>query len=228
MSINIINPQELARLYKDGTNLDLIDVRIPVEYREVHLEFARSVPLEQLDVAALMQHRNESNNEPLYVICRSGSRGQQACDRFLAAGFSNVINVEGGTLACVQAGVGQRGYLATRILQQKGFSASNIGGGYKTFLLIGKKRCLVSKGKGPPFADFSRWTQGFLTEINNLLFCSDPCMRSERIFGINRSRASVDWLARHEALRHRVASEVFCPTLTAYRRMLCEVPPKHT
>ena len=32
--------------------------------------------------------------------------------------------------------VGQRGYLATRILQQKGYSASNIGGGYKTFKLF--------------------------------------------------------------------------------------------
>ncbi len=32
--------------------------------------------------------------------------------------------------------VGQRGYLATRILMQKGFSAFNIGGGYKTFKLF--------------------------------------------------------------------------------------------
>jgi rhodanese-related sulfurtransferase len=32
--------------------------------------------------------------------------------------------------------VGQRGYLATRILQQNGFSASNIGGGYKTYLVF--------------------------------------------------------------------------------------------
>ena len=31
--------------------------------------------------------------------------------------------------------VGQRGYLATRILQQAGFSAANIGGGYKTYRL---------------------------------------------------------------------------------------------
>ena len=37
--------------------------------------------------------------------------------------------------------VGQRGYLATRILQQKGFSASNIGGGYKTFKLFQPPRC---------------------------------------------------------------------------------------
>ena len=32
--------------------------------------------------------------------------------------------------------VGQRGYLATRILMQKGFSVANIGGGYKTYKLF--------------------------------------------------------------------------------------------
>ena len=32
--------------------------------------------------------------------------------------------------------VGQRGYLATRILRQNGFSASNIGGGFKTYQLF--------------------------------------------------------------------------------------------
>ncbi|MBM4074198.1 MAG: CoA-disulfide reductase, partial [Planctomycetes bacterium] len=32
--------------------------------------------------------------------------------------------------------VGMRGYIATTILRQNGFSASNIGGGYKTYLLF--------------------------------------------------------------------------------------------
>ena len=36
--------------------------------------------------------------------------------------------------------VGQRGYLATRILQQKGYSVSNVGGGYKTFQLFQHSR----------------------------------------------------------------------------------------
>lgn len=35
--------------------------------------------------------------------------------------------------------VGQRGYLATRILRQRGFMASNIGGGYKTYRLFHPK-----------------------------------------------------------------------------------------
>ena len=105
MSITVIKPQELAELCKEGKKIDLIDVRTPVEYREVHVEIARNVPLDQLDPAALMQARNGSANEPLYVICRSGSRGQQACEKFLKAGFSNVVNIEGGTMACVEAGL---------------------------------------------------------------------------------------------------------------------------
>jgi rhodanese-related sulfurtransferase len=32
--------------------------------------------------------------------------------------------------------VGQRGYVATRILRQSGFSAGNLSGGYKTYQLF--------------------------------------------------------------------------------------------
>src|SRR5207245_1745835 len=35
--------------------------------------------------------------------------------------------------------VGQRGYLATRILRQKGFDADNVSGGYKTYRLYRPK-----------------------------------------------------------------------------------------
>lgn len=105
MSIAVIKPQDLAELCKNGQKIDLIDVRTPVEYREIHVEFARNVPLDQLDAAELMQARHGSADESLYVICRSGSRGQQACEKFFKAGFSSVVNVEGGTMACVEAGL---------------------------------------------------------------------------------------------------------------------------
>ena len=104
MSIAVIKPQALAELSKEVHKFDLIDVRTPVEYQEVHLEIARNVPLDQLDPAAEMQSRNGSADDPLYLVCRSGSRGQQACEQFVKAGFSNVVNIEGGTLACVEAG----------------------------------------------------------------------------------------------------------------------------
>lgn len=92
-------------LCKDRKKIDLIDVRTPVEYREVHVDIARNVPLDQLDPAAVMQARNGSANDPLYLICRSGSRGEQACEKFVKAGFTNAVNIEGGTIACVEAGL---------------------------------------------------------------------------------------------------------------------------
>src|ERR1022692_2097678 len=105
MNIAFIKPQELAELCKNGKKIDLVDVRTPVEYREIHLEIARNVPLDQLDVASLMKVHNGSANERLYVICRSGSRGGQACEKLMKAGFLNVVNIAGGTLACVEAGL---------------------------------------------------------------------------------------------------------------------------
>ena len=104
MSVSTITAQQLAELGK-GRKIDLIDVRTPAEFREVHVEQARNVPLDRLDPAAVAQARNGHKDEPLYLICRSGSRGRQACEKFLAAGFTNVVNVEGGTLACVESGL---------------------------------------------------------------------------------------------------------------------------
>ncbi|MGO8748097.1 MAG: rhodanese-like domain-containing protein [Thermoguttaceae bacterium] len=104
MDVSTVSPNELERLCKEGKKIDLIDVRTPVEFREVHVEIARNVPLDQIDVAALMQARN-GTSEPLYIVCHSGSRGRQACEKFITAGFSNVVNIEGGTKACVEAGL---------------------------------------------------------------------------------------------------------------------------
>jgi len=101
--VAIISPAELARLHRSGKRLDLIDVRTPAEFQEVHVEFARNVPLSQLAPAEILQARSGLADEPLYLICRSGGRGQQACEAFQKAGFANVMNVEGGTLACENA-----------------------------------------------------------------------------------------------------------------------------
>jgi rhodanese-related sulfurtransferase len=105
MNTNTISPQQLQELQQTGTAVELIDVRSPVEYREVHVEFARNVPLDQLDPAAVIQARNGAGDQPLYVVCRSGARGEKACEQFLSAGFANVINVDGGTMACEHAGL---------------------------------------------------------------------------------------------------------------------------
>lgn len=103
MNVTTMSPKQLHNLVQSGNSVELIDVRTPVEYREIHVGFARNVPLDQLNATQLASGRN--GLEPLYVICRSGSRGKQACEKFLAAGYTNVVNVEGGTQAWDQAGL---------------------------------------------------------------------------------------------------------------------------
>jgi NADPH-dependent 2,4-dienoyl-CoA reductase/sulfur reductase-like enzyme/rhodanese-related sulfurtransferase len=48
---------------------------------------------------------------------------------------SRLVELPKGRPMVTYCQVGQRGYLATRILMQAGFAVSNLGGGYKTYLL---------------------------------------------------------------------------------------------
>jgi rhodanese-related sulfurtransferase len=105
MSVPTITPTELAELRRRGHAVELIDVRTPAEYRELHADSARLVPLRSLDPDAFMRGRSGAERDPLYMICRSGSRGRQAAEKFHAAGFTNVVNVDGGTLAWEEAGL---------------------------------------------------------------------------------------------------------------------------
>ncbi len=105
MSYPSINPRDLHQLLADNKALELIDVRTPVEYREFRISEAQNVPLDTVDPHAVMQNRKGNASEPLYLICRSGGRSGQACQKFLAAGYENVVNVEGGTLAWDEAGL---------------------------------------------------------------------------------------------------------------------------
>jgi rhodanese-related sulfurtransferase len=103
--IDTISPKELADKHRTGEPVDLIDVRTPVEFREVHVAFARNVPLDRLDPKELIAPCDGSSGRPLYFICRSGGRGRQACEKLAAAGCTHAVNVEGGTLACEAAGL---------------------------------------------------------------------------------------------------------------------------
>lgn len=104
MKTTTISPKQLYETIQSGQSVELIDVRTPAEFQEVHASIARNVPLDQLDAAKIAAERN-GGGQPLYLICRSGSRGNQACEKFLAAGYPNIVNVEGGTQAWEQAGL---------------------------------------------------------------------------------------------------------------------------
>ncbi len=99
-----ISASDLTKLITSGKHIDLIDVRTPIEFRALHVSNARNVPLDVLDPKTF-RTAGGIPSDPIYVVCRSGGRSRQACDKLLAAGVTNVVNVEGGTMACVSAGV---------------------------------------------------------------------------------------------------------------------------
>ena len=99
-----ITCQEFAPLSRKG-GFDMIDVRTPMEFYEVHAVGSLLAPLDTLNPEQIMASRGARAGDPLYVICRTGGRSAQACKAFEKAGFSNVVNVEGGTLAWVAAGL---------------------------------------------------------------------------------------------------------------------------
>ena len=103
MNITSITPKQLQDAFQADQSLELIDVRTPIEFREVHVSFAQNVPLDAMNPQEFTA-RGKDFGKPLYVICRSGGRGKQACEKLIVAGHSSVINVEGGTQGWEQAG----------------------------------------------------------------------------------------------------------------------------
>jgi rhodanese-related sulfurtransferase len=99
-----ISAKQLAELESQGS-VDVIDVRTPVEFRSIRATIARNVPLDSLDPRSVMNQRNATAEQPLYLICQAGARSAKACQKFIDAGYTNVVSVEGGTNAWDQAGL---------------------------------------------------------------------------------------------------------------------------
>ena len=100
-----ISPAELKRALDAQPNLAVIDVRTPLEFSEVHVPQAKLRTLDSLNPESLVREDGLSKDQPVYLLCRSGARATKAGEKLAAAGFSQPIVVEGGTLAWTDAGL---------------------------------------------------------------------------------------------------------------------------
>lgn len=98
-----ISPLELQQLLVAQPNLPLLDVRTPVEFTEVHVPQAQSIPLDEINPKELAGSGKIRKDQPVYLLCRSGQRATKAAEKFGKEGFANPIVVEGGTLAWIEA-----------------------------------------------------------------------------------------------------------------------------
>lgn len=93
-----IDVQTLSGVLDEGAVV--IDVRTPQEYAEVHVPGAVLVPMDELGGRL----GELDKDEPLYVICRSGHRSAAVCEALEPLGY-DAVNVSGGTIAWVRAGL---------------------------------------------------------------------------------------------------------------------------
>jgi rhodanese-related sulfurtransferase len=101
MAIRTVEPNEVHQELQQGKSVDLVDVRTPLEFAEVHAAGARLVPIDRLDPQAV---KDRHNGDPVYLICRSGTRSKQAAERLEAVGVNAAV-VAGGTEAWERAGL---------------------------------------------------------------------------------------------------------------------------
>lgn len=59
-TFSTITCQQLHQICDGSADVDVIDVRTPSEFREVHCTSARNIPLDKLDPQAVMAERNGS------------------------------------------------------------------------------------------------------------------------------------------------------------------------
>lgn len=74
----------------------LVDVRTEEEFNEGHIPSSMHIPLDQLE--SRFAELDESRENKVLLICRSGARSVMAAEFLFDQGFSHVFNLAGGLL----------------------------------------------------------------------------------------------------------------------------------
>ena len=102
VAVQSVSAKQLAEAL-GAPGIHLLDVRTPGEFEALRIAGAVNVPLDRLDPAALLA--SLSPDDPVYVVCQTGTRSQFAATELRAAGFRRVVHVDGGTNAWTVAGL---------------------------------------------------------------------------------------------------------------------------
>lgn len=105
MEIPQIHPKAVQEKIEQGERIFLIDVRTKEEFGCSHAPNAINIPLQELRPDSVDGKCDGRLNGTLYFICRSGARARQACEKMAAAGFENMVIVEGGMVGWEREGL---------------------------------------------------------------------------------------------------------------------------
>lgn len=96
-----ITSSELASWTEAGDDFLLVDVREPTEYAIVHIPGSVLIPKGDIMSGAALDQIPKDRKTVLY--CKGGIRSADALGALNAAGYTNVVHLEGGVLAWIKA-----------------------------------------------------------------------------------------------------------------------------
>lgn len=81
----------------------IVDVRSAEEFAKGHLRDAKNIPL--ADLSSRIGELEKSKARSVVVVCQTGARADKAVRQLAAAGFSDVVALDGGVAAWQAAGL---------------------------------------------------------------------------------------------------------------------------
>lgn len=96
-----LSPAKAIRLMNNHSDILVLDVRTPADYKNGHIKGAKNMPLS--DLATSAEKLSEDKSRPILVYCNSGTTVTRAIKLLKKAGFENVNNLEGGVAAWKEA-----------------------------------------------------------------------------------------------------------------------------
>lgn len=81
----------------------IVDVRSAEEFAAGHLRDAKNIPL--ADLATRIGELEKSKGRSVVVVCQTGARSDKAVRQLAAAGFDDVVSLDGGLTAWHAAGL---------------------------------------------------------------------------------------------------------------------------
>lgn len=103
MSFEITEASHLLKLAEQGALL--LDVRSAAEFREVHVEGAVNLPLENVSPDAVKQIIDQNHKSSVVVLlCAAGTRARKAAEMLEASNLKLTV-ITGGTNSCIQLGI---------------------------------------------------------------------------------------------------------------------------
>jgi rhodanese-related sulfurtransferase len=94
--ITVVSPEELSVVLKEQTDIKIIDVRTPKEYKCGHIPGAENVNFFEENFSKRVGELDPK--KPLIIYCKSGRRSKKSRAVFKELGFLNVYDLQGGIL----------------------------------------------------------------------------------------------------------------------------------